>query len=144
MKKIILLVFTVISLSSCVLHKRSLIYTNNSENIPYSKSVKNGSGLIFTSGQLGINPSTRLLASNLESQTIQIMENIKAILEQNNSDFSHMIKVNIYLTDITQLHFVNAIYLKYLPMNKPARTTIQVVALPQNAMIEIDCIADSK
>jgi 2-iminobutanoate/2-iminopropanoate deaminase len=144
MKNIMLLVVAMLSLNSCVLQKKELIYTNNSENKPYSQAVKTGNGLIFTSGQLGINPATKLLESNLEDQTTQIMENLKVILEQNHSDFGHLIKVNIYLTDISQLDLVNKIYLKYFPINKPSRTTIQVVALPQNAMIEIDCVADTK
>jgi len=143
MRKILLFVFTIAGLYSCTTQHFKLVYTSNSESIPYSQAVS-ANGLIYTSGQLGINPSTKLLGSNLESQTIQIMENLKALLEQNHSDFNHLVKVHIYLTDVSQLPLVNKIYLSYLPENKPARTTIQVTALPQNALIEIDCVAAMK
>lgn len=139
MKRIVLCLLFLTAVSSCTSYRR-LAYVLNQESTPYSKAVI-ANGLIYTSGQLGINPITKLLQPDLASQTKQIMENIKVLLQQNNSNMQRIIKVNIYLKDISQLKQVNEIYTSYLKERKPARTSVQINALPQDALIEIECIA---
>jgi len=135
--------FLIISVCSCKPYASIVRHALSEDNVPYSKAVI-ANGLIYASGQLGINLQTKLLQPDLESQTKQIMDNIKILLKQNNSDIQRIIKVNIYLKDISQLQRVNEIYTSYLSERKPARTSVQINALPLGALIEIDCIALAK
>lgn len=135
--------FLIISVCSCKPYASVVRYALSEDNVPYSKAVI-ANGLIYASGQLGINLQTKLLQPDLESQTKQIMDNLKILLKQNNSDMQRIIKVNIYLKDISQLQRVNEIYTSYLSERKPARTSVQINALPLGALIEIDCIALAK
>lgn len=107
---------------------------------PYSHSTSYGN-LIFVSGQIGIDQKTNALKSSIEQQTVQIMENLKIILENNQSDFQHITKTTIFLTDMTKFEKVNKIYSTFFHNHFPARSTIEVVSLPRNADIEIECIA---
>ena len=132
-----------VSVCSCKPYSSVVRHTLSEEHVPYSKAVV-ANGLIYTSGQLGINPQTKLLQPDLESQTRQIMDNLRVLLEQHHSDIEHLIKVNIYLKDISQLKQVNEIYTSYLSEKMPARTSVQINALPLGALIEIDCIALTK
>jgi len=135
--------FLIISVCSCKPYASVVRHVLSEDNMPYSKAVI-ANGLLYTSGQLGINLQTKLLQPDLESQTKQIMDNLKVLLKQNNSDMQRIIKVNIYLKDISQLQQVNEIYTSYLSEKKPARTSVQINALPLGALIEIDCIALAK
>lgn len=135
--------FLIVSVCSCKPYASIVRHALSEDNVPYSKAVI-ANGLIYASGQLGINLQTKLLQPDLESQTKQIMDNLKILLKQNNSDIQRIIKVNIYLKDISQLQRVNEIYTSYLSERKPARTSVQINALPLGALIEIDCIALAK
>jgi 2-iminobutanoate/2-iminopropanoate deaminase len=141
--KIAFWLFLIISVCSCKPYASVVRHALSEEHVPYSKAVI-ANGLIYTSGQLGINPQTKLLQPDLESQTRQIMDNLKILLEQHHSAMEHLIKVNIYLKDISQLQQVNEIYTGYLSERRPARTAVQISALPLGALIEIDCIALAK
>ncbi|WP_426327898.1 RidA family protein [Pedobacter sp. R-06] len=135
--------FLIISVCSCKPYTSVIRHALSEENVPYSKAVI-ANGLIYASGQLGINPQTNLLQPDLESQTRQVMDNLRILLEQHHSGMQHIIKVNLYLKDISQLQRVNEIYTGYLSERKPARTSVQINALPLGALIEIDCIALAK
>jgi len=110
---------------------------------PYNHSTSYGN-LIFVSGQIGVDPKTNTLKHGIEEQTVQIFKNLKTILENNNSDLQHITKTTIFMTDIKQFENVNKIYSTYFNNRFPARSTIEVVALPMNAGIEIECIAIKK
>lgn len=110
---------------------------------PYSHSVSYGN-LIFVSGQIGIDPKSNTLKQGIQEQTIQIFENLKVILKNNNSDLDHITKTTIFLTDLNQFESINKIYSSYFLNQFPARSTIEVVSLPKNASIEIECIAVKK
>lgn len=110
---------------------------------PYSHAT-HVNDLIFVSGQIGIDSQTNTLKEGIEEQTIQIFENLKAILKENGSDLDHIKKTTIFLTDINQFETVNKIYSTHFSYQFPARSTIVVVALPKNAKIEIECIAVKK
>jgi 2-iminobutanoate/2-iminopropanoate deaminase len=107
---------------------------------PYSQAVI-GQGLIFVSGQLGINPETGKLLEGVENQTEQALKNIKNILESANSSLENVLKATIYLKDINDYAKVNKIYAGYFTQNPPARAAFQVAALPRDALIEIEVIA---
>ncbi len=92
---------------------------------PYSHSVSYGN-LIFVSGQIGIDPKSNTLKSSIQDQTIQIFENLKVILKNNNSDLNHITKTTIFLTDINQFESINKIYGSYFGNQFPARSTIEV------------------
>ena|ERR1035437_1745105 len=108
---------------------------------PYSQAVMRGNAL-FVSGQVAIVPSTgELNTSNIENETKQVMENIKAIVEQAGMKMSDVVKASIFLIDMNNFGKVNEVYGKYFPSNPPARETVQVSALPKNVNVEISVIA---
>jgi 2-iminobutanoate/2-iminopropanoate deaminase len=145
MNKIVLFLFLIV-LSSCTNTKR--IVTVNHTDLPkpigpYSHSTSYGD-LIFVSGQIGIDPKSNTLKQGIQEQTVQIFENLKVILKDNHSDLNHVTKTTIFITDMNQFQVVNEIYGSYFKEGFPARSTIQVVALPKNASVEIECIAVKK
>ena len=108
---------------------------------PYSPVARAG-GMVFLSGQLGINPSTGQLAgSDITSQTEQVLTNVKSVLEHVGLSFSDVVKTTIFLTDLANFQTVNTLYAEALGGHKPARSTIQVSALPLGGIVEIEMIA---
>lgn len=108
---------------------------------PYSHAVRSGN-LIFTSGQIPLDPETgKLVGGPIDAQTRRVMENLGAVLGAAGTSFPHVVKTTIYLTDLADFSVVNAVYGAYFPADPPARSTVQVAALPLGAAIEIDAIA---
>lgn len=108
---------------------------------PYSQAVRVGK-FVFTAGQLGLVPGTRDFAGpDVESQTRQALENLRAILEAAGSSLRHVVKTTIFLQDLGEFARVNAVYGEYFPEEPPARSTVQVAALPLGARVEIEAIA---
>ena len=107
---------------------------------PYSQAIDTGN-LLFVSGQLGLDMSTGELPESFEEQAKNIMINIKAILEEAGSGFDKVAKSTIFLTDMSDFAKINEIYGARFPNHKPARSCIQVCALPKNAKVEIELIA---
>jgi len=109
---------------------------------PYSQGVIYEGRFIFTAGQIGIDPATgELVAGGIEAQTQRVMENLSAVLEAGISGFDRVLKTTIFLTDISNFARVNQIYAHYFNDKPPARSTVQVAALPKGALVEIECIA---
>jgi 2-iminobutanoate/2-iminopropanoate deaminase len=110
---------------------------------PYSQGIANDGKLVFTAGQIGLDPETgKLVPGGIEAETVRSLENIKAVLEVGLTSFDRIIRTTIYLTDIKDFPVVNEIYARYFERDKyPARCTVQVAALPMGARIEIECIA---
>lgn len=108
----------------------------------YSQAIK-AHGLIFVSGQIGLNPETNeFVSEEVEEQTEQILKNIGEILKAAGAGYSDVVKCEIFLTKISDFAKVNDIYGKYFSSNpKPARQTVEVSNLPKGALIEISCIA---
>jgi len=98
-------------------------------------------GFFFLSGQIGLHPEGGELESSLSQQARQAMKNISAVLESVGCSFSNVVKSIIYLKNIADFAEFNKIYSEYFKENPPARTTVEVSALPRNALIEIDIIA---
>lgn len=107
----------------------------------YSQAVKNNE-LIFTSGQIPINPETsEMVAKDIKKQTIQVMENLKNVLKEGGSNFDQVLKATIFLSDMENFSKVNEIYGSYFSDIPPARSCIEVSKLPKNSLIEIEVIA---
>ncbi len=107
---------------------------------PYSQGIRVGSW-VFTAGQIGIDPQTGTLLPDLEQQVHQVMRNLEAILRAAGTDFQHVVKTTIYLTDLSSFQTVNSIYAQYVGDPPPARATVEVRALPLGALVEIEAIA---
>ena len=108
---------------------------------PYSQAVK-FDNLLFTSGQIALDPvSGNVVEGNFEAQARRVFENLKAVLREAHSDFKHVVKATVYLTDLANFQTLNTIYAEYFGDHKPARTTVGVSQLPRGGMVEIDLIA---
>lgn len=108
---------------------------------PYSQAVLAGNTL-FVSGQIALHPKTgELVMIDIKSETIQVMENIKAILTQAGLDYSNIVKSSIFLLDMNNFAVVNEVYGNYFTKDYPARETVQVSKLPKNVNVEISVIA---
>jgi 2-iminobutanoate/2-iminopropanoate deaminase len=107
---------------------------------PYSQAVRVGE-LLFISGQLGIDPTNGELAEEIEKQTKQAFENLKAILEAGGSSLEEVVKVNVFLRNMDNFSVMNEIYASYFTEQFPARCCVEVSKLPKEAEVEIDVIA---
>jgi 2-iminobutanoate/2-iminopropanoate deaminase len=105
---------------------------------PYSQAVI-AEPFVFCSGQLGIDPATGVLADGIESQTRQVLANMKAVLEQAGSSVDRVVKTTVFLKKIDDFAAVNAIYGEFFSSHWPARSTVEVSNLPKGALIEIEC-----
>ena len=107
---------------------------------PYSQAVIAGN-MLYVSGQIALHPVTgELVMSNLEAETRQVMENIRAILAQASVSFDAIVKSSIFLSDMAHFTRVNEVYASFFTGNYPARETIQVAGLPKNVNVEISVI----
>ena len=106
----------------------------------YSQAIQKN-GLIFVSGQIGINPETNLLEDGFIEQTNQIFSNLEAILAEAESDFKEVVKVTIFLKDMSQFFDLNNLYQRYFSYPFPAREVVEVSELPKAAELEISIIA---
>lgn len=138
--------FSVIFFAACFAgnaQTKKIIKTDNAPQPagPYSQAVV-ANGMIYVAGQVGRNPGTRELASGgTAAECKQVMENIKAILQEAGTGMSAIVNTTIYLTDVNDFAEVNKIYGSYFAGNFPARTTVGVAALPGGSHIEIAVIA---
>lgn len=108
---------------------------------PYSQGVASGN-LLFVSGQTPIDPATgTLVDSDIEASTRRVIENIRAILQAAGADLEHVLKTTVFLTDMGNFKRMNAVYAEHFTGTPPARSTIQVSALPMGAQVEIEAIA---
>ena len=110
---------------------------------PYSQGVAVGNTL-YLSGQIALDPATgELVPGGVEAETERVMDNIAGVLAAAGLDFDSVVKSTIYLTDLVDFGVVNGIYGKRFPVAPPARSTVQVAALPRGACVEIEVIAMS-
>jgi 2-iminobutanoate/2-iminopropanoate deaminase len=108
---------------------------------PYSQAIKINN-LVFTSGQIAIDPQTgNFIGGDIREQTKQTIRNIEAILEAAGSDILKVIKVTVYLKDINEFTAMNEVYEEYFGKSKPARSTAESSHLPKDAKIELDVVA---
>lgn len=121
-----------------------IIYTKNAPDAigPYSQAVKHGN-LLFTSGQIAINPATGTVeATDIEGQSRQVMKNLEAVLNQAGASFKNVIKTTCFLKDVAKdFSNFNAIYDEAMGESKPARSCVGVAELPKGVLVEVEVIA---
>jgi 2-iminobutanoate/2-iminopropanoate deaminase len=126
-------------------NKSAIATTNAPAAIgPYSQAIRIGN-TVYTSGQVALDPATgELVAGGIEAQTTRVLENLKAVLGAAGLDFAHVVKTTVFLKDMADFAAMNSLYARYFAPDgivAPARSTVQVAALPKNALVEIECIA---
>jgi 2-iminobutanoate/2-iminopropanoate deaminase len=123
---------------------KKIIFTENAPAPigPYNQAVLTGNTL-YTSGQIAIDPATgTLVTATIETETQQVMQNMKAVLEAAGMTFENVVKTTIFITDMNDFGAINTVYGSYFnEKTAPARETVQVAALPKNVNVEISMIA---
>lgn len=108
---------------------------------PYSQAVRLN-GMVYTAGQIGLDPETmQIVDGGIEAQTLQVMTNLKHVLEAAGSDMQHVVKTTVFLADMDDFVAMNTIYGQFFPENPPARSTVAVAALPKGARVEVEVVA---
>jgi len=122
---------------------KKIIYTNKAPKAigPYSHAIRTWA-LVYTAGQVGINPATgELVGGGIEAQTRQVLTNLKNVLEESDSGLSFVVKTTVFLKDMNDFAKMNAIYAEFFSENPPARSTVAVAGLPKGALVEIEAVA---
>ena len=108
----------------------------------YSQGVVGDGKLIFTAGQIPINPKTgQLIPGDIQAQTRQVLENVKAVLKAAGAGLGNVVKTTVFLLDMNDFAAMNEIYAEYFPQNPPARSAVEVARLPKDVKIEVECVA---
>ncbi|MBN1350594.1 RidA family protein [candidate division KSB1 bacterium] len=108
---------------------------------PYSQAIKVGD-MLFCSGQIAIDPKTNeLVTDDIETETRQVLENLKAVLNEAGMDFDDVVRATVFMSDISNYGKINKIYAEYFTDRPPARAAVQVANLPKLVNVEISCIA---
>jgi len=106
---------------------------------PYSQA-KVINNFVFTSGQIPLRPDGSVVSDNFELECIQVLDNVRAVLKASGSSMSHIIKLTVYLTDLSKFDILNNIFNNYFKDSLPARSTVEVSRLPKDSRVEIEAI----
>lgn len=107
---------------------------------PYSQAVRSG-GFLFLSGQIPIDPVTgEVVGSDIEAQAEQVLKNVRAVVEAAGLNLNHVVKTGVFLTDLSEFAKFNNVYQTFFGSHRPARSTVQVAALPKGARLEMDAV----
>lgn len=107
---------------------------------PYNHAVRVGD-LLFCSGQIPLDAQGQLVAGDIRAQTERVLENVKAILDDQKLTFANVVKSTVFLTNLGDFAAMNEVYARYFTRDFPARSTVQVAALPRGASVEIEVVA---
>lgn len=108
---------------------------------PYAQAIRVGN-LVFTSGQIPLDPETgQLVSGGIEQQTQRVLENLKAVLEAAGTSLERVVRTTCFLANLDDFPAFNQVYARYFGEHPPARTTVQAARLPAGALVEVDCIA---
>jgi len=110
------------------------------QGAPYSQAIKTD-GFVFVSGQLGLKPGDTQITGTIQEQTQQIFHNLGAILEAAGSGLDRIVKTTVFLVNLGDFQGMNEIYAKHVGEDRPARSTVEIAALPSGALVEIEAIA---
>jgi 2-iminobutanoate/2-iminopropanoate deaminase len=110
------------------------------QGAPYSQAVKAGE-YVFVSGQLGLRPGETAPAGDVAEQTEQVFRNLAAILDEAGSGLDRLVKTTVFLADLGDFQAMNEVYARYVGETPPARSTVEVAALPSGAAVEIEAVA---
>jgi len=119
--------------------KRKAVNTGQPNGL-FSSAIVTGN-LVYTSGQIGIDPKTQQMAEGMEAQLEQVFRNLTAVLEASGSSIEHVVKATVFLADMNDYNKMNELYRKQFKGDPPARSTVQVARLPRDARIEIEVVA---
>ena len=122
---------------------RSIVSTDQAPKAigPYSQAVSIH-GMVYTAGQVGLDPAKmEIVEGGIEAQTLQVLTNLKHVLEAAGADMAHVIKTTVFLADMNDFVAMNTIYSQFFPENPPARSTVAVAGLPKGARVEIEAVA---
>jgi 2-iminobutanoate/2-iminopropanoate deaminase len=123
--------------------KRNVIATTEAPGAvgPYSQGIAID-GLVFTAGQIPVNPATsKIEAETIEDQTRQVLSNVDAVLRAAGSGLHRIVKMTVFMTDLGDFQAMNGVYAEFFPSDPPARSAVQVVALPLGVQIEMEAVA---
>ena len=123
--------------------EKKIIATENAPAAvgPYSQAIAAGE-LVFTAGQIPLDPeSGQLVPGDIEAQTHRALQNLQALLQTASSSLAAVMKTTVFMTDLADFKRMNTVYAQYFVSEPPARSTVQVAALPLGAQIEIECVA---
>ena len=123
--------------------ERTIIATEEAPGAvgPYSQGVA-ADGFVFTAGQVPINPASgKVEAETIEDQTRQVLTNVDAVLRAAGSGLDRVVKMTVFMTDLADFQAMNGVYAEFFPSNPPARSAVQVVALPLGVQIEMEAVA---
>jgi 2-iminobutanoate/2-iminopropanoate deaminase len=124
-------------------NKKVIVHANNAPKAlgPYSAGVKAG-GWVYTAGQIGIERETgNIISGGIEAETRQVLNNIQNILSSAGSSLDCVVKTTVYLKDIDEFDCMNNVYAEFFSEDPPARSVVQISALPKGALIEIEAVA---
>jgi 2-iminobutanoate/2-iminopropanoate deaminase len=110
------------------------------QGAPYSQAIRAG-GFVFVSGQLGLKPEDTEITGSVEEQTEQVFANLRAILAEAGSGLDRLVKTTVFLADLGDFAAMNSVYARHVAESPPARSTVEVAALPSGAKVEIEAIA---
>ncbi len=110
---------------------------------PYSQAVAVGP-FVFVSGQIPLNVQGEMVRGDIVVQTVQVLENLQAVLEAAGLSLKDVVKTTVFLADMADFAEMNRVYSEFFPKNPPARSTVQVAGLPRQAMVEIEAVAFKK
>ena len=123
--------------------ERTIITTEEAPGAvgPYSQGVA-ADGFVFTAGQIPINPASgKIEATTIEDQTRQVLSNVDAVLRAAGSSLDRVVKMSVFMTDLADFQAMNGVYAEFFPADPPARSAVQVVALPLGVQVEMEAIA---
>jgi len=108
---------------------------------PYSQAII-ANGFVFTSGQIPINPASgKIEQSDLQSQVRQVLQNIQVVLEAAGTQLANIVKLTVFMVDLSDFTRLNEVFLEFFPEKQPARSAVQISRLPLNALVEIEAVA---
>jgi len=123
--------------------ERTIIATEEAPGAvgPYSQGIA-ADGFVFTAGQVPINPASgKVEAETIEDQTRQVLTNVDAVLRAAGSGLDRVVKMTVFMTDLADFQAMNGVYAEFFPSNPPARSAVQVVALPLGVQVEMEAVA---
>lgn len=143
MKKHLPLLVILALLTSSFAQEKKVIATKEAPQAigPYSQAIKAG-GFVFTAGQVPIDPATsKIVEGDVKAQTERVLKNLSAVLAAAGSSMDRVVKTTVFLKNMSDFPAMNEVYGQFFKNEPPARSTVQVVALPKDALIEIEAVA---